>query len=270
MAPYRTAHTDDENMKRLAFLIIALALTLNSAGSAKIQIQGNSRNTSFNKAKKILMRQVYYDHYTTFYCGCEFSSRRQVFHTNGYKSKKKWRRAHRLEWEHIVPAHAFGRSFRQWREGHADCVDSKGKAFKGRNCARKMIPMFRYMESDLYNLVPAVGEINGLRSNYSFAIIPGEKREFGRCDIEIAARKAEPPEHVRGNIARIYKYMNAAYPGRGITSKKNRKLFNAWDRQDPVDAWECQRTKRIENIQGNTNPFVRPACVEKGLWSQMK
>ncbi len=33
----------------------------------------------------------------------------------------------------------------------------------------------------MYNLVPAVGEINGLRSNYSFGIIPGEKREFGSC-----------------------------------------------------------------------------------------
>jgi hypothetical protein len=28
----------------------------------------------------------------------------------------------------------------------------KGKAFKGRNCARKMATQFRYMEADLYNL----------------------------------------------------------------------------------------------------------------------
>jgi deoxyribonuclease-1 len=256
-------------MKRLRFLIIAIAFTLNSAGFANIQIRGNTRNQSFNKAKKILLGQVYYDHYTTFYCGCEFSAKRQVFRTNGYKSKKQWKRAHQLEWEHIVPAYAFGQSFREWREGHPECIDRKGKSFKGRNCARKMVHKFRYMESDMYNLVPAVGEINGLRSNYSFAIIPGEKREFGQCDMEIAARKVEPPESVRGNIARIYKYMDAAYPGHGIISKKNRKLFDAWDRHDMVDAWECRRAKRIENIQGNTNPFVRPACVKKGLWSQM-
>jgi deoxyribonuclease-1 len=59
------------------------------------------------------------------------------------------------------------------------------------------------MESDLYNLVPAIGEINGLRSNYSFAMIPGEKREFGTCDMEIENRKAEPRPEVRGNIASI-------------------------------------------------------------------
>ena len=129
-----------------------------------------------------------------------------------------------------------------------------------------MVIKFRYMESDMYNLVPAVGEINGLRSNYSFAMIPGEKREFGLCDMEIENGKAEPPEYVRGNIARIYKYMNAAYPGHGIISKRNLKLFEAWDKQNAVGAWECQRTKRIENIQGNKNRFVKQVCVEEGLW----
>jgi deoxyribonuclease-1 len=82
--------------------------------------------------------------------------------------------------------------------------------------------------------------INGLHSNYSFAMIPGEKREFGLCDMEIENRKAEPPEYVRDNIARIYKYIDAAYPGQGIISNKNRKLFDAWDKQDAVDVWQCQ------------------------------
>ena len=49
------------------------------------------------------------------------------------------------------------------------------------------------MEADLYNLYPAIGEVNGLRSNYSMAMIPGEKREFGTCDVEIEDKKVEPP-----------------------------------------------------------------------------
>ena len=118
----------------------------------------------------------------------------------------------------------------------------------------------------MYNLVPAVGEINGLRSNYSFAMIPGEKRKFGNCDMEIEGRKAEPPPDKRGNIARTYYYMDWAYPGHGIISKKNRKLFEAWDMGDPVDAWECERCRRIEGIQGNENPFVKGGCVERGIW----
>lgn len=81
------------------------------------------------------------------------------------------------------------------------------------------------MESDLYNLVPAVGEINGLRSNCSFGMIPGEKREFGSCDMEIENRKAEPPSGVRGKITRTYFYMDWAYPGHAVISKKNPKML---------------------------------------------
>jgi deoxyribonuclease-1 len=72
----------------------------------------------------------------------------------------------------------------------------------------------------MYNLVPAIGEINGLRSNYSYAMIPGEKRKFGKCDMEIEGRKSEPPPDKRGNIARTYSYTDWAYPGRGVISNK--------------------------------------------------
>lgn len=51
--------------------------------------------------------------------------------------------------------------------------------------------------------------------------------------------------------------MESAYPGRGIRSRQEQKLFEAWSREDPVDGWERERAKRIERIQGNTNPFVR-------------
>ena len=71
------------------------------------------------------------------------------------------------------------------------------------------------MESDMYNLVPAIGEINGLRSNYCFAMIPGEKKKFGQCDMEIEGRKAEPPPDKPGDISRTYFYMDWAYSGHG-------------------------------------------------------
>ncbi|MBW1783194.1 MAG: endonuclease [Deltaproteobacteria bacterium] len=174
--------------------------------------RGNTTNQSFSKAKKILLRQVYQDHRVTFYCDCPFTADKNLPSDN-YTPRKQWKRAHRLEWEHIVPAHAFGQSFPEWRNDHPNCKNRKGRPFKGRNCARKMAPQFRYMESDLYNLVPAVGEINGLRSDYSFTMIPGEKRESGKCDMKIENRKAEPPSEKRGNIARTYFYMNWAYPG---------------------------------------------------------
>ena len=112
----------------------------------------------------------------------------------------------------------------------------------------------------MYNLYPAIGEVNDRRSNYSMAIIEGEKREFGKCDVEILRKEVEPREEIRGEIARTYLYMDSVYPGRGIISKKNKKLFNTWVRSDPVDQWECERTRRIEMIQGNRNEIVIGRC----------
>ena len=222
---------------------------------------GNERIQSFSKAKKILAKRIYNDQNQTFYCRSTFNTKKQVFHTGGYVPAKDNKRANRLEWEQVVPARAFGQSFKEWREGNPACVDSKGKSFKGRKCTEMLNKQFRYMQADMHNLVPAIGEINWLRSNYSFAMIPGEERRFGSCDMEIVNRKAEPPEDVRGDIARIYFYMSDAYPGRGIVSKKNRKLFDAWDRQDPVDEWECEKERRVRAIQGSENFFVSRRCL---------
>ena len=147
-------------MKELTSFIIALTLILLFTGPVyTANADGNTTLQSFSKAKKILLRQIYQDHKTTFYCNCPFNSKKKILPSDNYTPKKEGKRAHRLEWEHIVPAHAFGQSFPEWRNGHPDCKNRKGKPFKGRNCARKVAVKFRYMESDLHNLVPAVGEI---------------------------------------------------------------------------------------------------------------
>jgi deoxyribonuclease-1 len=113
------------------------------------------------------------------------------------------------------------------------------------------------MEADLYNLVPESAETNRLRSNFSPGMLSGEPRSFGACDLEIQDRTFEPRPDIRGDIARIYFYMDQAYPGRGIVSRQNRRLFAVWDREDPVDAWERERARQIEAVQGNANPFIR-------------
>ena len=97
-------------------------------------------------------------------------------------------------------------------------------------------------------------------------MIPGEKRDFGNCDMEIESRKAKPPPEKRGNIARTYFYMTWAYPKHGTISNKNRKLLQVWNKEDPVDHWECKRCKRIEKIQGKGNLFVKEPCQAAGLW----
>ncbi|MDC0229596.1 endonuclease [Deltaproteobacteria bacterium] len=219
----------------------------------------NTQITSFSKSKKLLLK-VYKDNPVTLYCGCSFKGKKPNLSSCGYIPKKDNKRANRIEWEHVVPAHAFGQSFSEWRNGHPKCVSKKGKKFKGRKCAQKINQEYRRMQADMFNLYPAIGEVNGRRSNYSMAIIEGEKREFGKCDVEIKRRKVETREEIRGEIARTYMYMDSVYPDRGIISKKNRKLFDAWNKSYPVEKWECERAKRIEKIQENRNEIVWEQC----------
>ena len=240
-------------MKHLLIILISLILLSSQAFSQNTQI------TSFSKSKKLL-RKLYKDNPVTLYCGCSYKGKKPNLSSCGYIPKKNKKRANRIEWEHVVPAHAFGQSFPEWRVGHTRCITKKGKKYKGRRCAEKVNQQYKRMQADMYNLYPAIGEVNGRRSNYSMAIIEGEKREFGRCDVEIKNKKIEPRESIRGEIARTYMYMDSVYPDRGIISKKNRKLLDAWNQSDPVDEWECVRAKRIERIQGNRNEVVMRDC----------
>lgn len=214
---------------------------------------------SFSKAKKILISKIYFDHRVTIYCGASFDSKKNITLPAGYSSSKYIKRSKRVEWEHVVPAENFGRTFIEWREGSRQCVNSKGKPYKGRRCANKANSEYRLMQSDLYNLYPAIGSVNALRSNYNFTMLPDELSDFGSCKVKIDNRKAEPPDQARGSIARTYMYMEQRY-SRYNMSKKQRKLMSAWDRQHPVTEWECTRAKRIENIQGNENPVLTGRC----------
>lgn len=203
--------------------------------------------SSFSKAKKLAAR-VYKDNQTTFYCGCDYRVERKKLRTDldscGYNPRKNRKRASRIEWEHVVPAWQLGHQLQCWQNG-------------GRKACRKD-KTFRVMEADMHNLVPAIGEVNGDRSNFHFAQMEGEPRRYGRCDFEVdfKRRRAEPAPAVRGDIARIYFYMQSEYGFR--LSKQQRRLLESWHRSDPVDAWERTRDRRIEKIQGNRNPWVRP------------
>ena len=242
-----------------------IAAVLLAAASTLLMAAGNTEIESFTKAKRLLEREVYFDHRVTLYCGAAFDVRKNVTLPDGFTTPKHAKRARRVEWEHVVPAENFGRAFVEWREGADVCVDNKGKAFKGRKCAEKANAAFRYMQADLYNLYPAIGAVNAMRSNYRYSMLPGSPATFGTCSMKIEGRRAEPPEAARGTIARTVLYMADAYRGVYRLSNQDRRLMEAWDRQYPVDAWECTRARRIEAIQGNPNERVKEACSRAGL-----
>lgn len=245
-------------MKKIITLLIAISIAI-SALAANQEIQ------SFSKAKKILAKQVYNDHRTTLYCGATFNAKKKVTPPKGFSTTKYTKRAKKIEWEHVVPAENFGRTFIEWREGHKKCVSSKGKAFKGRRCAEKVNSEYRYMQADMFNLYPAIGAVNALRSNYNFTMLPHATSDFGNCAMKIDNRKSEPPEAARGRIARTYLYMEGAYK-RYSMSKSQRQLMNAWDKMYPVDAWECARTKKITILQQSENKIIKSRCKSSGIW----
>lgn len=216
---------------------------------------GNQRIENFHQSKRIL-KKIYADNPYTFYCGCPFNDEGIETTSCGFKPYRDAKRAKRIEWEHIVPAADFGRSFAAWRDGDRRCVDKSGKPFRGRKCANLVSPVFNKMEADLYNLVPAIGEVNGMRKDYPMGLLPGLPNTFGQCKTKIANGVIEPREEVRGFIARTYKYMNDSYRSHGIISRKNEKLFDAWDKQYAPDKQERERARRIAKIQGNKNIFV--------------
>ena len=183
-----------------------------------------------------------------FYCGCKINwqGKKGVvdLESCGYKVRKNENRASRIEWEHVVPAWQFGHQRQCWQDG--------GR----KNCAASD-PVFRMAEGDLVNLVPAVGEVNGDRSNYPFSAWSRQPEPvYGQCRtvVDFGMKRVQPREEVRGRVARIQFYMHERYGLR--MSAQDRQLFCAWSREYPVDGWETERNRRIEAIQGSGNGFV--------------
>lgn len=218
--------------------------------------RGNTSIKSFRSAKNVI-----YDTHRdlkmekTFYCGCDYKRRKPVHKSCGYAIRQRKDRARRTEVEHVMPASRFGHTFTEWTEGHPDC-ERKGRAYKGRSCAEETSEPFSMMASDLYNLQPAIGEVNGDRLDYEWAELTGEEREYGKCDIEIRDQKVEPARHLRGDIARTYLYMAWAYPSHVTLSEEELEMFARWDRDDPVSRDELRRAEALSREQGNVQALI--------------
>ncbi|WP_261834035.1 endonuclease [Vibrio ishigakensis] len=209
---------------------------------------------SFYQSKKLAV-SIYQQHPTSFYCGCdiEWNGKKGIPDLNscGYQVRKQKKRASHIEWEHIVPAAHLGQQRQCWQDG-------------GRKNCTKNDSTYKVMEADLHNLVPAIGEVNGDRSNYQFNQWKPNSSDvsYGQCSMYVSFKDdmVMPPEGARGPVARAYLYMENQYPIR--LSKQQQQLMHAWNRQYPVTDWECQRDRQIQAIQGNSNPFVREQCSQ--------
>lgn len=200
----------------------------------------------FDAAKRVAQK-IYGDEPADFYCGCQIrwaGGKGQVdLSSCGYKVRKNGPRAQRVEWEHVVPAQQFGAGRACWQQGGRDQCGASDKNF-------------RNIEADLFNLRPALGEVNGDRAHFRFAELPDIPAQHGACPVRIDFQRhlAEPRPEIRGDIARTYFYMADRYQLELTT--REQQLFLRWHQQDPVDEREMTLMQRTAQQMGHRNEFV--------------
>ncbi len=210
-------------MKRIK-IFIALLLFCLSACSEEV-IRNLQSIEDYETAREIFWSKLYPNGGETLYCAEQFGG--------GYNKG--------INIEHVFPM--------GWVAHTLNCGRRK-------ECRRNS-DLFNQIEADLHNLYPSRSDINEERSSIAFGMVNGEKRNYGSCDFEVQhhrPRLVEPREEVRGNIARAMFYMADTYELKLFD--KQVAILEKWNRADPPDDFEKQRNDKIENIQGNRNPYI--------------
>lgn len=130
----------------------------------------------------------------------------------------------------IVPAE---RMLQQRKCGREKiCLKYNKEKFSGARCCRTTDKLYQAYDRDVFNIMA--------------------------IDKENASQAEEPPMHIRGNIARVYLYMNAHY-GLNLSFKVQMKYLR-WHQEDKVDEKECKIYRQIVDLQGRLNPWIEPSC----------
>lgn len=219
--------------------------------------------SNFSQAKK-LAGHIFAANPTTLYCGCRYdpATKKIDLSSCNMQSAESIDRAHRLEWEHMMPAENFGRQLQCWRANL--CERKSGKKYKGRACCGNIDPKFKKMEAELYNLWPSVGLVNGARSNYRYTQFSSTMKSstyFYGCPfvIDTSARSVEPRDEAKGIVARANLFMSEKY---GIKlSDSQRNLFKAWNKKYPPAAWEKEWAGKVAVIEGYDNPYISSSSL---------
>lgn len=129
------------------------------------------------------------------------------------------------------------------------------------------------MVSDIHHLFPTYGTWNSTRSNYPFAEIIDSQTEKWMVNTtsqttipssninaysEYANQKFEPREDQKGNTARAIFYFYTMYPTQAgsMSLVADINVLYQWHLSDPVDAAEIARNNKIEQYQGDRNPYI--------------
>lgn len=153
-------------------------------------------------------------------------------------------------------------------------------------------PMF----SEAFHIYPTDGKVNGQRSNFPYGecangtTLPsnGSVKALGRlgnCTFPgYSGTVFEPDDQYKGDFARSYFYMAAAYNDKiaGWNSKmlagNSYPVFSSWainlllkwHREDPVSQKELDRQEVVYGAQHNRNPFIDHPELAEYIWGNKK
>lgn len=139
------------------------------------------------------------------------------------------------------------------------------------------------MYSDLFQIVPTDGYVNGRRSNWPFGEV-GSATWTSMNGSKVGSNNTsgysgtvfEPIDEYKGDFARIYFYMATRYEDRIASWENNSDNSDAaldgtsypcyeewflnllldWHQNDPVSQKEIDRNNEVYDIQDNRNPYV--------------
>lgn len=152
------------------------------------------------------------------------------------------------------------------------------------------------MASDAFHIYPTDGKVNGQRSNFAYGecangtTLPpnGNVKALGKLGTStfpgFSGKVFEPDDEYKGDFARSYFYMAAAYFDRtsswhsDMLAGNNYPMFKTWavnlllkwHREDPVSKKETARNDAVYNHQRNRNPFIDHPELAEYIWGDKK
>lgn len=128
------------------------------------------------------------------------------------------------------------------------------------------------MRSDLHHLMATFIHINEVRGHLPFGEVSGQAEYSNSAGAKMGQGVFEPPDAVKGRVARAMFYFFIRYHDKKIRGKGFTKNFwngrlemlARWNREFPPDEYERRRNDLVEQYQGNRNPFIDdPALIDR-------
>ncbi|OGH01866.1 MAG: hypothetical protein A2600_09335 [Candidatus Lambdaproteobacteria bacterium RIFOXYD1_FULL_56_27] len=260
-------------------------------GQAELKPQDwEKKPVCFGSAKSFL-RKVYRENHWNrdFYCGCPLEPSGKLLETKGCYVEESDLNLTRqgvaapqlyadrhlvVEWEHVVPASVLGDRHLTLNKAKKDCraeqpklpnpreVDSRKLDQAIAACGKEKYERNKTILSDPHNLYPVMGQLNALRGDKVMTAVEPAAELFSLCQFSLDAAFVEPPQRIKGDIARIYYYMANKYPAKRaeILNFHVRAALLDWCKADPLNDEERQRVQAVVQATGVQNPFLEQSC----------